>query len=948
MASGLAKGSSGSPHDAPTSNAERALPIGLLHALRDADIEVDDGTLTRALYAHDASNHRITPMAVAFPRSGDEVAAVVRHAHAFDMPVTARGAGTGMAGNAIGHGLVLDLRRHLDGIGPIVDDTVRVEPGVVLDDLQRALAPHRRMFGPDPSSRTRATIGGMVGNDACGNHSVAYGRTSDHVIELEIVLADGTRAIATRHGLRAIDPSDAPRLERLEARLRAIADAELTMVADAFDRSPRQVSGYAAHRLLPAHGFDIVRLLVGSEGTLAIVTAARLALVPTPASTTLVVIGYRDLVEAARDVPAILGFTPSAIEALDRAIVRTMRARRGEDAVPHMPDGDAWLFVEFADSVHDADPEAFMRSISAHGRAVSTRAVGDPSQRAALWRVREDGAGLASNLVDGRRGRPGWEDAAVPPHRLADYLADVGALADRHGYSGVLYGHFGAGCVHVRYDFDTATDDGRARMHAFLRDAAALVASHDGSISGEHGDGRARSEFLAAMYPPAALRAFRAIKLTFDPNGILNPGIIVDAPNAMADMPTPRADAGAAFRLADDAGSLAIAAGRCVGVGRCVATNLSAMCPTYQVTGLERDGTRGRARAIQDLFIEQALPMEAAVEALDGCLGCRACATDCPTGVDMATYKAEVLHRHFRGRRRPRTHYTLGWLPRLTTMIAPVAPLANWLFGVSATRRVLQRLAGITTARTLPRVSSHSRRRTLRREVSAPDAVLFIDSTTRAFAPEVAEAALRVLAAAQLRIATVTEGCCGLTYIASGQLDHAKREQRRLLDILGGAAPVVPIIVLEPSCAAALLHDLPALLDDPRAAVIAARVRTFATALDTLAPAWAWPRLPDSVVLQEHCHERATFAEHQAALLRRRGVTVQETVGCCGLAGAFGYEVQHHDLSIMVADRSLTPTIDAAPQDTVLADGFGCRCQVEHVRPRARTRHLAELLDDAL
>ena len=692
----------------------------------------------------------------------------------------------------------------------------------------------------------------------------------------------------------------------------------------------------------------MARLLVGSEGTLAIVVEATLALVPTPTRTKLVVLGYPDLVTAARDVPMLLGFRPAAIEALDREIVRTLRERRGDGAVPSMPMGDAWLFVEFADTVHDTDAAAVAQAALQAGHAVSAREVPDAGERKALWRVREEGAGLASNLADGRRGRPGWEDAAVPPQHLADYLLDLEGLAARHGFSGVLYGHFGAGCAHVRYDFDTTTDAGRTRMHAFLVDAAALVARYDGSISGEHGDGRARSEFLSAMYPPAALRAFRDIKTAFDPSGVLNPGIIVDGQSAIADIPSPRADSPGSFRLREDAGSLAVAAGRCVGIGKCVATGISAMCPTYQVTGLERDGTRGRARAIQSLFTEPALSIAEALDALDGCLACRACASDCPTGVDMATYKAELLDRHYRETRRPRTHYTLGWLPFITDRIAPIAPVANAIAAMPIVRRALQRLAGITTQRTLPEVSSRTTRRALHRDVVLPDAILFIDSTTRAFAPEVARAALRVFDAAGVRIRTVDDGCCGLTYIASGQLARARREQRALLELLSHTPSDIPIVVLEPSSAATLVHDMPALLDDPRAAQIAMRIRTFATALDELAPGWQWPRLPEAVVLQEHCHERATFTEHQAARLRARGVTVAEAVGCCGLAGAFGYEAQHHELSVMVAERSLGPTLDSTPEATVLADGFGCRCQVAHVRPGKRARHLAEVLADAL
>lgn len=926
----------------------------LLAALRDAapGLECAADALTTAMYAHDASNYRITPRLVAFPRDVTDVVHVVRTCTAFGVPITARGAGTGIAGNSVGAGVILDFRRHMNHIVEVRVEarSATVQPGAVLDDLQRATAPHGLMFGPDPSSHSRATIGGMLGNDACGNHSVAYGRTSDHVLTLDLVLADGTRATATRHGITAADPRDSARVDELVRALQDIAARHADALASEFERCPRQVSGYAAHRLLPRHGFDVARLLVGSEGSLAIIVGATLALVDVPRDTSLLVIGYRDLIDAAGDVPTLLAHSPAAIEAIDTALVATMRARRGSEAVPQLPAGDAWLFVEFADTVATPQLDEVAGHVQALGRAVSLTPVQDADERRALWRVREDGAGLASNLLDGTRGRPGWEDAAVPPEQLATYLVGLRELSARHRYRGVLYGHFGAGCVHVRFDFDTESEEGRAAMRSFLLEVAALVVRCGGSISGEHGDGRARGELLSVMFSEHAMAAFREVKRAFDPSLLLNPGIIVDAPSLTAAMPTPSPDRAVGFRLTDDGASLTVAAGRCVGIGRCVATGISTMCPTYQVTGLERDGTRGRARGVQDLFVPGGLSTGEALEALDTCLACKACAIDCPTGVDIATYKAEVLHRHYRGRRRPLTHYTLGWLPRLTAIAQRVAPVVNVVSTLGPLRRLLATAAGITAQRPIPRIAPARALRDLRelRPVE-PEALLFVDSTTRAFRPQVATAALRVFAAAGVSVETVLDGCCGLTYTSSGQLDLAKRTLQRLLDLVDGHAADIPVVVLEPSCAASLAHDLPQLLDDPRAAALAARIRTFSTALAELAPQWQWPQLPAQVVLQTHCHERAGFpARSQAAELQQHGAAVHETVGCCGMAGAFGYEAQHYDLSIAVAERSLAPTLAENPDAVVLADGFGCACQAEHVQPGRRAQHLAEVLAEAL
>lgn len=926
-----------------------------LAALTTAGIEVDVGLLARSQYAHDASNYRIEPLAVAFPRNVDDVVTIVKACTAAGVPITARGSGTGMAGNTIGRGIVIDFRRHMRRIESVdaPTRTAIVEPGVVLDDLQDAAASHGLMFGPDPSSHSRATLGGMIGNDACGNHSVAYGRTSDHIVALEVVLASGTRAVASRSGLTAVRAQDEPEIEALTTRLRSIAHDHAWALATEFERTPRQVSGYAAHRLLPAHGFDVARLLVGSEGSLAMVVSATVALVAVPAAKQLLVLGYRDLVSAARDVPALLSHHPAAIEAIDTAIIQTMRARHGTASVPGMPTGEAWLFVEFADTVATADLDEVAAQVTSRGHAVSARAVREPAERAALWRAREDGAGLASSLLDGTRGKPGWEDAAVPPHRLGEYLEGLRDLQRRHGFAGVLYGHFGAGCVHVRFDFDTDTDAGRTAMRAFIRDAAALVAHCNGSVSGEHGDGRARGELLPLMYSQGALDAFRSIKLAFDPKAMLNPGVIVDAPSLTEDMPTPRNSGPTMFELRDDAHDLGIAANRCVGIGRCVAAGVTAMCPTYGVSLDERDSTRGRARTIQDLFNGSGVTTAEALATLDSCLSCKACATDCPTGVDMATYKAELLHQHYRHRLRPLSHYTLGWLPRLVEPLSRPAPVINAVLARPALRRVLAKALGISALRRFPALANHASRAQLASlpQSSTPGALLFVDGLTRSFAPELAGAAARVLEAAGIPVQCITAGDSGLTWITTGQLDTARRVQRNLLEVLEAWPHDLPIVVLEPSAAASLAQDLPELAADPRAAAVAARVRTFTQALQELAPDWALPvSFPPAVVLQPHCHERAAFADSsQAQWLRGHGIEVTESVGCCGMGGTFGYEPGHEAMSIAVARRSLLPTIDAAaPGTALLADGFGCRCQVDDLRPHANPQHLAQLLDDLL
>ncbi|WP_309115884.1 FAD-binding and (Fe-S)-binding domain-containing protein [Saccharothrix sp.] len=925
-------------------------------------MRVEAAAGARAPYAYDASNYRVAPRAVAFPRSPEEVSAALRACRELGVPVTARGGGTSMAGNAVGPGLVLDFSRGLNRVLAVDPEarTARVEAGVVLDDLRDAVAPHGLTFGPDPSSHSRCTLGGMIGNDACGNRSVRHGRTGDHVESLEIVTADGLRAIADHTGLRPVDPADADAVAELETALRRLIGENLAPIRVELGRIPRQVSGYQLHHLLPENGFDLARALVGTEGTCAVVVAATVRLVATAPATTLLALGYDDVVDAAEDVPEILRWTPTAVEGMDEAIVATMRARRGAGSVTGLPDGRAWLYVEL-----DGDDEtdlavraaSLLDALKARGRMVDGRVVDSEAQRRALWRVREDGAGLAARLVDGGESWPGWEDAAVAPETLAAYLRDFRALLAAHGLTGVLYGHFGAGCVHVRIDFDLGSEEGRAATRRFLREAAEVVVRHGGTLSGEHGDGRARGELLDVMYSPAVIEAFAAFKRTFDPDGLLNPGVIVapspvDADLAL-DAPRPPGRR-TLFLFPHDEDGFAGAVRRCVGVGRCRGGSGGVMCPSYRATGEERHSTRGRARVLQEMLRGDLVPggwrSTEVKDALDLCLSCKACSTDCPTGVDMATYKAEFLHQHYRGRVRPRSHYSLGWLPATSVLAGFVArPLNAVLRGPLG--KAAARLGGVTTRRAVPAFASRrALRKALRTAVDRPAALLFVDSFTRAFRPHVAGAAARVLDAAGLPCAPSSGLCCGLTWVSTGQLSVARRVMARTVARLDrGPHRDLPIVVAEPSCAAALKRDVPELLGTDAARRVAARVHTLTAALTDLSTSDWRPAVPDSVVLQTHCHEYAAFGDRRPReLLRGLGVrTVTEAEGCCGLAGNFGFEAEHYETSMAVAELSLRPRLDENPDAVVVADGFSCATQVGHLAGDRGVRavHLAELLD---
>ena len=952
-----------------TVSTESVEPLVARLAQTAPGLRVQTGPGTTGAFAYDASNYRIAPRAVVFPRNAEDVSAVLRACREAEIPFTARGAGTSMAGNAVGPGVVLDFSRYMNRIRDIdpVARTAQVEAGVVLDALRDATAQYGLTFGPDPSSHSRCTLGGMIGNDACGNRSVRHGRTGGHIEALEIVTADGVRAIAARTGLRAADPDDAEagqRVAGLEEDIRRLIGHNLAPIRTELGRVPRQVSGYQLHHLLPENGFDMARALVGTEGTCAVVVAATVRLVALAQASTLLALGYDDIVDAAEDLPEILRWNPTAVEGMDEAIVATMRARRGADSVTGLPEGRAWLYVEL-----DGDDEKDVRDQAAElldrlktlGRLTDGRVVDNAAERRSLWRVREDGAGLAARLVDGGESWPGWEDAAVAPENLPAYLRDFRKLLASHGLAGVLYGHFGAGCVHVRIDFDFATETGRAVARRFLLEAAALVVRHGGTLSGEHGDGRARGELLEVMYSSRVLQAFTAFKHAFDPEGLLNPGIIVAPARLDADLAldTPRTSPlSMAFSFPHDTDGFAGAVRRCVGVGRCRSDAGGVMCPSYRATREENHSTRGRARLLQEMVrgetIQDGWRSQEVKNALDLCLACKACSSDCPVGVDMATYKAEFLNNHYKGRLRPRSHYSLGWLP-LTSALAGYAarPLNALLRGPAG--RLLVRLGGVTAERRIPAFASRSSlRRVLRAAESGEPAktVLFVDSFTRAFRPEVAGAVSRVLVDAGIPSAPQVGLCCGLTWVSTGQLAVARRVMARTVARLD--TDDRPIIVAEPSCAAALKRDVPELLGTPAAHRVAARVHTLTTALtDLAADDWTPPPLPEHVVLQTHCHEYASFAGRRPKdLLRRLGVrNIDEAEGCCGLAGNFGFEEQHYETSMAVAGLALKPRLDQIDRDrpVVVADGFSCATQIDHLSGDrgVRALHLAELLDPA-
>ncbi|MFI0014237.1 FAD-binding and (Fe-S)-binding domain-containing protein [Streptomyces griseus] len=957
------------PRTGPSPVASPASPAAspdFVAALRSAVRGASDfGATARALTTMDASNHRRVPLGVLAPRDAEDIAAALAVCREHGVPVVARGGGTSIAGQATGTGLVLDLTRHLRTVLDLdpAARTAVVQPGVILDDLRAAAAPHGLTFGPDPSTHSRCTLGGMIGNNSCGAHSVAWGTTADNVRALSVVRYGG-EALRLEQGSGA-RPEGARGTRGATAHgpegVTELIASHLALLRTGYPDLPRRISGYALDALLPEHpgGPDPVRAFCGSEGTLGVVTEATVRLVEAPRARALAVLGYADESAAADAAPGLLPYGPLTVEGMAADLVREAAG---------LPRGAAWLFVETGGDT-PAEARAHAERVLRAADAVDGTVVTDPAGQRALWRIREDAAGTATRTPDGSEAWPGWEDCAVPPARLGAYLRDFRALLAEHGLRGTPYGHFGDGCIHVRIDFDLISPEGVARFRRFSEETAELVVAHGGSLSGEHGDGQARAELLPRMYGGELVALFGQFKDLWDPSGGLNPGILARPARLDENLRfavVPKRPVDVEFGYAQDGGDFAGAVRRCVGVAKCrteKASGAGVMCPSFRATGEEAHSTRGRARLLHEMLAGEVITdgwrSTEVRDALDLCLSCKGCRSDCPVGVDMATYKAEFLHHHYKGRLRPAAHYAMGRLPRWLRLAAPFARPLNALARLRPLAALAKRLAGIAPERTIPVLATETYSRWLRRHqgggthILSSDRVvaLWADTFTEHLSPQVGRAAVRVLEEATGRtvLPPVPGLCCGLTYVSTGQLDAARRVMRRTLDRLD-LLPGHPLVVLEPSCAATLRTDLPELLpDDPRAAELAASVRTFAQYLEEYAPDWAPPRLDRPAAGQTHCHQHAVLGDAAERRLRERlGLTGELSGGCCGLAGNFGFEKGHWEVSAACAEEQLLPAVrEAEPGTELLADGFSCRTQLDQLAGR-RARHLAEVIAEEL
>jgi FAD/FMN-containing dehydrogenase/Fe-S oxidoreductase len=947
--------------------------------------EVRFGEGDRALYATDGSNYRYVPIGVVIPRNVEDVLATLEICRRHGAPVLPRGGGTDLAGSSTNTAVIIDLSKYLNRVLEIDPGRklARVQPGTILDDLRKpAQREHGLTFGPDPATHNHCTFGGMIGNDSCGVHSVLAAkvgpgpRTADNVRELEIVTYDGLRM--------RVGPTSEMELERIirgggrrgeiYGGLKRIRDRYAGLIRARYPRIPRRVSGYNLDELLPEKGFNVARALVGSEGTLVTLLEATVELIPAPKARALVVLGFPSVFEAADRVPRILEFGPIGLEGIDHELVGNIRKKgvHAED-LKYLPEGRGFLLVEFGGesrAAAQAEAVAMMAAMRLDPNGPHARMYRDTDTEERVWKLRESGLGATARVPGEKDTWPGWEDSAVPPDKVGQYLRELQKLYDKYGYKAALYGHFGQGCIHTRIPFDLKTREGVESYRKFVGEASDLCLGLGGSLSGEHGDGQSRGELLGKMFGPELLEAFREFKSLWDPQWKMNPGKVIDARPIIADLRLgPEYNPLSVrthFKYLEDNGSFARATTRCVGVGKCRRLEGGTMCPSFMVTREEKDSTRGRAHLLFEMLqgdpIRDKWKSDAVKDALDLCLACKGCKSDCPVQVDMATYKAEFLAHYYKSHPRPMAAYTMGLIQVWAQLVARVpglAGLANSLMQLPGLGTLLKKSAGIHPRRAVPPFAPETfqswHRRRGRRASGGQRVLLWPDTFNNHFHTETAKSALRVLEAAGFDV-EVPQGffCCGRPLYDYGMLDQAKRYLVSTLERLRPQIRQgVPIVVLEPSCASVFRDEMAGLLPHDQDAM---RLKGQVFALDEFllnkAPGFVPPRLSAKALVQGHCHQKSVLGfDCQKELLSRMGLELEvPDSGCCGMAGSFGFEDDRrkYEVSLACGERVLLPQVRKSSGETlIVADGFSCRTQIEQGSGR-RALHLAQVVELAL
>ena len=966
----LPPSSHGKPIDTFGQAAELDQELG--RAIR-GEVRFDRGS--RALYATDASNYRQVPIGVVVPRDEDDVRAAVSVCRRFGAPILARGSGTSLAGQSCNVAVVLDFTKYMNRILEIDFEKriARVQPGVILDTLRGRAEQKKLTFGPDPSTHSRCSLGGMIGNNSCGTHSLISGKTVDNVHELRILLYDGTELTvgATPEAELEAIVREGGRRGEIYAGLRSIRDRYLAHIRAGFPQIPRRVSGYNLDQLLPEQGFHVARALVGTEGTCAIVLGATLRLIESPQHRVLVGLGYPDSFAAADHVPAILETSPIGLEGFEGGIIDGLNYK-GAPNLDLLPPGRGILLAEYGSNdpaESRATAERLVLKLSGLPGAPVTR-IYSAAESKAVWKIRESGPRMASAVPGSLPRWEGWDDASVAPERLGPYLRELRSLLNEYGYQAAFYGHFGHGCIHMQVSFDFETEEGIRKYEAFINRGADLVVRYGGSLSGEHGDGQSRGALLPKMFGPELMQAFAEFKAVWDPGNRMNPHKVIDAyqptENLRLGADYNPAKPATFFTFPDDKGSFAKAAMRCIGLGECRKHDYGTMCPSYMATLEERHSTRGRARLLWELLQGEVLTdswkNEQTKEALDLCLSCKACKSECPTNVDMATYRSEFLAHYYETRSRPLAAYAFGLVDRWASLGSVAPGLANLTLNVPGVAQLIKRLLHLAPQRALPKLAPQSFTRWARSTSvptpgsgngGKPGVILWADTFNNYFHPETSQAALAVLKSAGFHVMVPsTRLCCGRPLYDFGMLDRARAYLSNVLDQLAPhIAAGVPMVVLEPSCASVFRDELRSLFPtDERAGKLRAQTFLLSEFLERHAPGFAPPKLERSVLVHGHCHHKALMKmTDEESLLKKMGATVtMPDAGCCGMAGPFGFEAKKFDVSMAIGERVLLPAVRHASTDTlIVADGFSCREQIEQATGR-KPIHLAEVIQLAL
>jgi FAD/FMN-containing dehydrogenase/Fe-S oxidoreductase len=948
----------------------RGLADALARNLR-GEVRFDDGS--RALYATDGSSYRQVPIGVVIPQDADDVIATISLAREFGAPILCRGGGTSLAGQCCNLAVVLDMSKYMSRILEIdpVRRVARVQPGVILDHLRAAAEKHHLTFGPDPATHDRCTLGGMIGNNSCGVHSVMAGKTDDNIEALEILTYDGLKM-----KVGATSPEELEGMIRVGGRrgeiyagLQSLAAKYGDLVRQRYPNIPRRVSGYNLNFLLPENGFNLARALVGTEGTCVTVLEATCRLVESPPARVLLVIAWPDIYQCADRVPEVMQHKPIGLEGIDDLLVEYTR-RKGINAegLSLLPQGGGWLLAEFgAQSAAEAEAQArgLMSALSCDSTPPSLRLFTDKQQIKRVWEVRESSLGAISHVPGEPLSWEGWEDSAVAPEKLGQYLRDLRKLMNAYGYRGTLYGHFGHACVHNRTNFDMETREGIAKYRKFVEEAADLVVSYGGSLSGEHGDGQSRAELLPKMFGPELVQAFREFKALWDPEWKMNPGKVVEPYKLDENL---RLGAGykpwdpeTHFKYVDDHGSMAHAMLRCVGVGKCRHYEGGVMCPSFRVTREEEHSTRGRAHLLWEMVkgdvIRDRWRDERVKDSLDLCLACKGCKSDCPVGVDVATYKAEFLSHYYQGRLRPRSAYAFANIDIWARLASKAPGLANLTTQLPFLRDLAKRIAGMPRQRSIPAFAPQTFREWFRRRrprnVGETPVLLWPDTFNNYFLPDTSKAAVDVLETAGFEVLLPTANlCCGRPLYDWGMLDRAKGLLLQILDVLSPEIEAgIPLVVLEPSCAAVFRDELINLFpNDDRAQRLSKQTFLLSEFLEKHARHFELPKLVRKAVIHGHCHHKSVMKmTAEEAVLTRMGIDYQAPApGCCGMAGAFGFEHDKYGVSMDVGELELLPAVrKASPESLIIADGFSCREQIAHGTGR-HALHLAEVIQIAL